>query len=65
MITEEQLKKIKPFQDIQNRMRTMKGQVKHHSRKLHLTKQQRNFALWNAVSIKGGGPKHFREIRNG
>jgi len=65
MIPQEQLHKLKPLQDIQNRMRTIKGQVKHHSKKLHLTKKQRNFVDYPIMpgSKKHSNPHNYRDYR--
>ncbi len=64
MIPEEQVGKLKQFKNIKNRIRTTNGHVKHHAKKLHLTKQQRNFSSFPirpGINRGIGGPKHYRE----
>ncbi len=64
MIPEEKLGKLKQFQDVKNRIRTMNGNVKHLAKKHHLTNQQRNFSSYPVIPGMNrgiGGPKHYRE----
>lgn len=68
MISPENLPGLKPLHDIVKRKRGIKKQLKHHARRLNLTKRARRFAEFPASSRKSGsthtiGPNNYRMDR--